>query len=41
MNNSPMDTSALTPNKIMGMDGGMMTPSSADVACNDVAQGRG
>ena len=40
-NNSPIESSALTPNKIMGIDGGMMTPSSAEVACKAVAQGLG
>ena len=37
MNNSPIDTSALTPYKIIGMDGGMITPSSALVACKAAA----
>jgi len=37
MNSSPIDTSAATPNRISGMDGGMMTPSSADVACTEAA----
>ena len=38
MNNSPIETSALTPYKIKGIEGGMMTPSSALVACNEAAQ---
>ena len=38
MNNSPMETSALTPYKIIGIDGGMITPSSALVACSEAAQ---
>jgi hypothetical protein len=37
MNNSPIETSALTPYKIIGMDGGMITPSSALVACRAAA----
>jgi len=37
MNNSPIDTSAETPYRIMGMDGGMTTPSSALVACSAAA----
>ena len=41
MNSSPIDTSALTPNRIIGIDGGMITPSSADVACSAAAYGVG
>ncbi|MCY1531472.1 hypothetical protein D9M68_667000 [compost metagenome] len=37
MNSSPMDTSALTPYRIIGIDGGMITPSSALVACSAAA----
>ncbi|MNW19663.1 hypothetical protein D3C71_2197540 [compost metagenome] len=37
MNSSPIDTSALTPYRIIGIDGGMITPSSALVACNAAA----
>ena len=29
MNSSPIETSALTPYRIIGIDGGMITPSSA------------
>ena len=41
MNISPIETSALTPNRIIGIDGGITTPSSALVACRDAAQLRG
>ena len=37
MNSSPIDTSADTPNRIIGIDGGMITPSSAAVACSAAA----
>ena len=37
MNISPIDTSAATPYRIIGIDGGMTTPSSADVACSAAA----
>jgi hypothetical protein len=37
MNSSPIETSAATPNRISGIDGGMITPSSADVACSAAA----
>ncbi len=37
MKSSPMDTSAATPNRIMGMEGGITTPSSAEVACSEAA----
>jgi len=37
MKSSPIDTSADTPNRIIGIDGGMITPSSADVACSAAA----
>ena len=38
MNSSPIETSAATPYRIIGMLGGMITPSSALVACNAAAQ---
>ena len=38
MNSSPIDTSAATPYRIIGIDGGMITPSSALVACSAAAQ---
>ena len=41
MNSSPTDVSVETANRIIGTDGGMITPSSAAVACNDAANGRG
>ncbi len=41
MNNSPIETSAATPYRIIGIDGGMTTPSSALVACSAAAHGRG
>ena len=37
MNSSPIETSALTPYRIMGIEGGMITPSSALVACRAAA----
>ena len=37
MNSSPIDTSADTPYRIIGIDGGMTTPSSAEVACSAAA----
>ena len=41
MNSSPVDVSVDTANRIIGIDGGMMTPSSAALACNDAAKGAG
>jgi hypothetical protein len=41
MNSSPIETSADTPYRIIGIDGGMTTPSSALDACNAAAQLRG
>ena len=38
MNSSPIETSADTPYRIIGIDGGMITPSSALVACSEAAQ---
>ena len=37
MNSSPIDTSADTPYKIIGIEGGMITPNSALVACSAAA----
>jgi hypothetical protein len=37
MKSSPIDTSALTPYRIIGIEGGMITPSSALVACSAAA----
>ena len=37
MNSSPIETSAATPYRIIGIDGGMITPSSALVACSAAA----
>ena len=37
MNSSPIETSADTPYRIIGIDGGMITPSSAAVACSAAA----
>src|SRR5690606_36547851 len=41
MNSSPTDVSVETANRIIGTDGGLITPSSAALACNDAANGRG
>jgi len=41
MNNSPMEISAGTPYKIIGIDGGIITPNSALVACNATAHAVG
>ena len=37
MKSSPIETSAATPYRIIGIDGGMITPSSALVACSAAA----
>ena len=43
MNMSPIETGtpAVKAKMIIGMEGGMITPSSPDAACTDVAKGRG
>lgn len=41
MNSSPVEVSVDTANRIIGIDGGMITPSSAALACSEAAKGAG
>ena len=41
MKSSPVEVSVDTANRIIGTEGGMITPSSAAVACSEAAKGAG